>query len=191
MNISLSILIPTVPERIQFLSRMVQELARQTKGRPVEVLALLDNKKSTVGAKRSVLLEQAKGDYIVFVDDDDRLEPHYVSTLCAYIEAAPDADCFVFDVAVYLNNHFYKVCKYDIAYTHGEDQSYYYRKPNHLMCYAKRIAALHKFQDISGGEDDEWGTRAAGDIVNQVRIPHVLYHYDCDLTKPSDWFSLS
>lgn len=191
MNISLSILIPSVPERMDFLSRMIQDLSQQTQGMPVEILVLLDNKKSTIGAKRSVLLEQAKGDYIVYVDDDDRIEPHYVSTLCSQIEATPDADCIVYDVAVYLNGNFYKICKYGKEYSYSEDHSFYYRKPNPRMCYAKRIASKHKFMDISGGEDDEWAGRVAEDITNQIRIPTVLYHYDCDLTKPSSWFSLN
>lgn len=100
-----------------------------------------------------MLIEQVKGDYIVFVDDD-RIEPHYVSTLCAQIESVPQVDCIVFDVAVYFNGRFNKLSKYGNEYSHGEDHFFYYRKPNHIMCYAKRIAAKHKFNDISFGEDD-------------------------------------
>ncbi|NQX57902.1 glycosyltransferase family A protein [Paenibacillus qinlingensis] len=191
MNITLSVLIPSVPERMDFLSRMIQELSQQTQGMPVEILVLMDNKKSTIGAKRNLLLEQAKGEYIVFVDDDDRLVPNYVSTLLTQIESTPDADCIVFDVAVYFNGQFIKLCKYGKEYSNGQDQFFYYRRPNHLMCYAKRIASNHKFKDISGGEDDEWGGRVSEDIVNQIRIPAILYHYDCDLTKPPSWFNLS
>ena len=191
MNIVLSILIPSVPERMDYLSRMIGHLSEQTQGMPVEILVLLDNKKSTIGTKRNVLIEQAKGDYIVFVDDDDRIEPHYVSTLCSQIESAPHVDCIVFDVAVYFNGRFNKLCKYGNEYSHGEDHFFYYRKPNHIMCYAKRIAAKHKFNDISFGEDDEWGARVSKDITNQTRIPSVLYHYDCDLTKPTSWYSLN
>ena len=145
MNIFLSILIPSVPRTHGYFSRMIGYLSEQTQGMPVEIPVLLDNKKSTIGTKRNVLIEQAKGDYIVFVDDDDRIEPHYVSTLCAQIESAPDADCIVFDVAVYFNGRFQKICRYGREYSHGEDHSFYYRKPNHIMCYAKRIAAKHKF----------------------------------------------
>ncbi|WNR46272.1 glycosyltransferase family A protein [Paenibacillus roseipurpureus] len=191
MNIVLSILIPSVPERLACLSRMIEQLSLQTTGLPVEILVILDNKKSTIGTKRNTLIAQAKGTYIVFVDDDDRLEPHYVHTLCAQIEAEPNADCIVFDVAVYFNGRFNKLCKYGIEYSFGEGHTSYYRKPNHIMCYAKRIAEQHKFRDISFGEDDEWGGRVSKDIVNQVRIPSVLYHYDCDLTKPMSWYSTS
>jgi hypothetical protein len=48
---------------------------------------------------------------------DDRLEPDYVSTLCAQIESKPDTDCIVFDVAVYFNGQFIKLCKYGKEYS--------------------------------------------------------------------------
>ncbi|EPY12327.1 hypothetical protein PAAL66ix_12866 [Paenibacillus alvei A6-6i-x] len=93
----------------------------------------------------------------------------------------------MFDVQVKLNGISDKLCKYGVEYQHGQDAQYYYRKPNHLMCYARRIALVHQFQDISYGEDDEWGGRCAGDIQLQHRIPQVLYTYDW-MPKPWDWY---
>jgi len=190
MNVKLSILIPSLPERIDVMSKIVEEVTKQSQGKPVEVLVMLDNKKRTIGAKRNSLIEQAKGEYVVFVDDDDRVVPHFVEALCSKIEAEPDTDCIVYDVAVNLNGKFSKICKYGKEYRYGQDAFFYYRKPNSRMCYAKRIAEKHKFLDINYGEDDEWGERASRDIGKQSRIPDVLYHYDY-VDKPASWWQLS
>ena len=115
---------------------MISELEKQCKSHPVEILVLLENKKRTIRKKRNVLIEQAKGIFVVFVDDDDRIESNYVSSLCSAINETPNVDCIVFDVLVNFNIHFSKVCKYGKEFEHGEDANYYYRKPNHLMCYS-------------------------------------------------------
>jgi len=189
MNIKLSILIPSVPERLPYLTRLVDELSRQAAGKPVEFLVLMENKKRTIGSKRNALIEQARGQFITFVDDDDRLTGYYVDRLLQEIEAVPQSDCIVFDVAVHFNGRFYKLCKYGKEHAYGQDASYFYRKPNHLMCYARRIAERYKFLDINHGEDDEWGERVSQAIQIQTRIRQVLYHYDY-VEKPDSWWEL-
>ncbi|MCY9544679.1 glycosyltransferase family 2 protein [Paenibacillus alvei] len=186
-NCGLSLLIPSVPERLSALSRLLADLHQQAMGKPVEILVLIDNKKRTIGDKRNQLLKQAQGRFVAFIDDDDHVSPNYVDTLLEAIDQQPRADCIVFDVQVKLNGIKDKLCKYGIEYQHGHDEHYYYRKPNHLMCYAKRVAIEHQFQDISYGEDDEWGGRCAADIRLQHRIPQVLYTYDW-VAKPWDWY---
>ena len=37
--------------------------------------------RSTIGEKRNWLLEQAKGEYVVFVDDDDLVTNNYVQSI--------------------------------------------------------------------------------------------------------------
>ncbi|QWG27102.1 glycosyltransferase family 2 protein [Bacillus mycoides] len=187
-DIVLSILIPSVPERMTHLKRMIDTLYEQAQNKPVEILVMLENKKRSTGEKRNILVEQAKGEYVAFVDDDDRVDPNYVDTLCATIASNSTADCIVFDVSVNYNNLFTKITKFGKELEHKEDENFYYRKPNHVMCYAKRIAVQHKFLNISYGEDDEWGARVSQDIVNQVRIPATLYHYDY-VPKPASWYT--
>lgn len=186
-DIALSILIPSLPERVEALSRVMKELQQQIGDKPVELLIATENRKRTTGAKRNLLIEQAQGRFITFVDDDDQLKPHYVDTLLRYIEENPAADCFVFDVAVFREGVYEKLCKYGIEYPYGSDEEYYYRKPNHLMCHARRLAARHRFADSSYGEDDEWAYRIAMDIRQQVRIPETLYEYVW-VYKPADWY---
>lgn len=186
-NLMLSILIPSLPERSGTLAVLQEELKRQTVGRPVEVLVLTDNKKRTVGDKRNALIALAKGEYVVFVDDDDRVADHYVESLLSTIETSDEPDCVVFDTMVYSGGKPFRLCKYGVEYEHGISEQCYYRKPIHLMCYKRDLALRHSFENISYGEDDEWASRASRDINKQVRINKVLYHYDW-VIKPSDWY---
>jgi glycosyltransferase involved in cell wall biosynthesis len=183
----LSILIPSVPERFIQLQSIYNTLLNQSKGKSVEILVLLENKKRTTGAKRNALIEQAQGQYIVFVDDDDELEPNYISEIYSSIEQNPEADCIVFDVGVYKNNVFDRICKYGKEFTHAPDSQFYYRQPNHLMCFARKLALKHKFKNTSFGEDTIWANGIASLIKNQVRINKVLYKYKY-IPKPKNWY---
>ncbi|WML53092.1 glycosyltransferase [Neobacillus sp. PS3-12] len=188
MSIKLSILIPSVPERLAHLQRIVEDLHQQSKNNSVEILVLLENKKRTIGEKRNNLIEQSQGEYVVFVDDDDRVETNYINTLCSTIDANPGVDCIVFDVSVTINGGEPKICKYGKEYIYSSDSNFYYRKPNHLMCYARRLAIQHKFLHQSYHEDDEWASRISKDIVKQVRVPSTLYYYDF-VQKPMNWYT--
>jgi glycosyltransferase involved in cell wall biosynthesis len=188
MSIKLSVLIPSVPERMVQLQGMMDKLNKQALNKPVEILVLLENKKRTTGSKRNMLIEQAQGDYVAFVDDDDRVASDYIDSLITAIDEFSGADCIVFDVEVNFNGQFTKVCKYGKEYEYGQDENFYYRRPNHIMCYARRIASKHKFRDVSYMEDDEWGPRVSNDIVNQARLPAILYFYDY-VIKPQSWYT--
>lgn len=179
MSIQLSVLIPSLPERtVTTLAPVLEDLTVQARGHDVEVIVLTDNRTRTIGAKRNLLLGLAQGEYVAFVDDDDRVAPHYIASLCAAIAGNPGVDCIVFDVEVDFRGQFKKVARYGKDYAISEDGAFYYRKPNHLMCYHWRIAARHPYGDVNFGEDTDWSLRAAEDIVSEVRIADVLYFYD-------------
>jgi len=77
----LSILTPAVPSRLGALDALCSELAAQIGELPVEHLVLLDNKRRTVGEKRDSLLRIARGDFVAFVDDDDKVSGDYVQAI--------------------------------------------------------------------------------------------------------------
>ena len=186
MTLSLSILIPSVTERLEHFSRTYGELSRQAGNLPVEVLAIVDNKRRTTGAKRNELVALSRGAYVVFVDDDDRVTEDYVRSLLDGVEARPD--CVLFDVMVHISGQEPRICRYDPSYDHVNLPNEYRRRPNHVMCYARQIAIRHPYADISYGEDTEWATRASRDIRRVHRIPRVLYHYDVIEKSPSWYF---
>jgi glycosyltransferase involved in cell wall biosynthesis len=184
----LSVLIPSVPERFRKLQTVYINLLNQSEGKSVEIIVLLENKKRTTGAKRNTLVEQAQGQYVVFVDDDDDVEPNYISELYTCIQQNPNADCIVFDVGVYSHNIFNRTCKYGKEYEHTHDNQFFYRKPNHLMCFAKKLAIQYKFKDISLGEDTAWANEISPAIKSQIRINKVLYKYKY-IKKPRSWYA--
>lgn len=184
-EIALTIAVCTMPSRMKSFTQVAEDLFRQAEGKPVEVFCFMDNRKSNLSEKRNLVIAGAKGRFISFVDDDDRVEPDYVDAILGEIQKSPDADAIVFDVLVHGYTAEPKVCKYDVAFNHGEDESSYFRKPNHVMAYRTEISRKHQYRkDLSAiSEDTEWAERASKDIRKQVRIEKTLYHYLYDATQ--------
>ncbi len=142
----------------------------------VEILVLTDNKTMSVGKKRNMLLAQAKGEYVVMVDDDDLVTVDYVTELLKGMFAGTDV--ITFNVAYHHNAKDPKPVYYDINF--GKDinePNCYKRLPNHLMCFKRELAIQAGFPDISFGEDAEFAKRVLPLIKTQHKIDKTLYHY--------------
>jgi hypothetical protein len=183
-RVKLSILVPTIPNRVggKFLMLMT-ELQKQIGARTnIEILGLFDNKKRTLGEKRQAMIEITNGDYLVFIDDDDRLASTFINDVMDALEKNPDADCVVYDCICTINGTRSIHCKYGVEYEYSPDNRgpLWYGKPAHTMVYRSSIAKRHSFASKSFGEDTDWVKRACKDIKQQVRIDKVLYYYDCN-----------
>ena len=190
MSIKLSILVPTVPNRIDnYYLRIMTDLIQQVAPYPdIELISFFDNKKRTIGKKRDDMLNLAKGEYLVFIDDDDRLSPDYVKDIMGTLSANPDTDCVVFDSITKVNSGPDILCKYGIEFEYGYilDGKEWRGKPAHTMVYKSSIAKRHPFTDMGNGEDVDWVKRACLDIRNQTRINKVLYYYDAEYSTTSE-----
>jgi len=189
MPIKLSILVATIPNRIDnFYLRLMKDLIHQTKDVPtVELIALFDNKKISIGKKRDELLRLANGEYLVFIDDDDRIAPDYVHEILKALEAHPGTDCVVFDNMCSVNSGTPYLCKYGIEFEYrGPTNGLWTGKPAHTMVYKSEIAKRHRYTDMGSGEDMDWVKRACKEIKSQTRIEKVLYYYDCEPEKTSE-----
>ena len=179
MSIELSVLIPSIPERLESLAGLVVDLTAQAGGLPVEVLVFLDNKRRTTGAKLNNMIEAAQGGYVTVADDDDRVAPTYVRDLLDAIHRNPGVDCIVFDVALYIGGKFVKIFRYGVEYGWTETDDCIYREPGPLMCWKRQVAVRYKFPDQCIDEDSAW--IAAGpwkhEPIWQARIDTVLYDY--------------
>ncbi len=75
-EVKFSILIPTLFSRLErFALPMYRRLQKLADGidDEVEILMLADNKKRQLAQIRQSLIDTAKGEYILFVDDDDEV----------------------------------------------------------------------------------------------------------------------
>jgi ubiquinone/menaquinone biosynthesis C-methylase UbiE len=173
----LSILICSLVERNDiFLTRLIRSVQKQIEEKPVELIVFSDNAKRPVGTKRNDLLKLARGKYVSFIDDDDRISETYVDDILEeIINWSPDV--IVFDAQISFNGTNPKLVKYGREYDYCEKPEAYYRHPNHLMVH-KRENITEYFKDIKTGEDDEWALRMLPRIVTQSRINKILYYYD-------------
>lgn len=173
----LSILICTLEERkIEFLNRILSILKPQINKKDVEIVILTDNGEIPIGTKRNDMLKLAHGEYVCFVDDDDRISEDYVDNILdEIIKWSPDV--VVFNAEITFNGERPKLVRYGREYDYCEKPEAYYRHPNHLMVH-KRKNITEFYKDVKTGEDDEWASRMLPRIVTQSRIDKIMYYYD-------------
>ena len=146
----------------------------------VEILMLTDNKQMMLGHKRNVMVDMAQGRYVVFVDDDDRLEPDYLAELLD--ATVSDADVITFLVSVTLNGGKPKLCRYSKDFKSDRNApSRYERMPNHICAVKRELARQVSFPNIAYGEDSGYSKLLHGLLATEHHIPRVLYHYDYNI----------
>jgi hypothetical protein len=195
MNIKLSILVPTVPSRMDyFYPKLMKQLLKQTKNyNNIEILSLFDNKKRSTGLKRQDLLNLSRGEYLVFIDDDDRISDDYIDEIMKALLENLNTDCVVFDTLYTNDGKGHKLCKYGIEFEYGDtmDGKEWYGKPSHTMVYKSSIAKRHLYSDLRNGEDIEWVLKAYQDIKVQTRIDKILYFYEANYDTLTETGGLS
>lgn len=180
----LSILVCSTHNRYDsFLPKLLKQLFDQCAALPlhlhseVEVITVIDNKCRMLGTKRNDLLKMAQGDYVVFVDDDDRVSDDYAQQLLDATNVGSDVICF--EVEVSLNGEAPKTCYYDMRYEKDYNlPDSYHRLPNHIMAVKKELALATKYQDILKGEDADYSKRLLPLLKTQHDIEKILYYYD-------------
>lgn len=185
----LSILIPSVSERRNsFLPKSLDMLYGQLESLPaedqkqVEIIYLIDNKTMMLGDKRNLMVDIAKGEYISFVDCDDRISPDYISSLLDGIKSGADAIVFLAEVS--LNGNQAKICRYSKDYPNDYNtETEYHRLPNHIPCIKKSVSKRVSFPSLKRAEDAGYAKLLKQHIRTEHKIEKVLYYYDYnDLT---------
>lgn len=172
----LSILIPTLPQRSAFLSEILNEINRQIGNHPIQVL--IDSRaEPTTGEKRNWLNENAIGEYVWQVDDDDMILPNAIDAIIKGLESKPD--CLAINGIMTTDGK--NLRKWDIRMgnPYEEINGIYYRYPNHITPIKTEIALQIKFHHITQQEDYKWATemRDSGLLKTQVVVEIPVYHY--------------
>ena len=180
----LSILIPSVAERRNtFLPKSLNMLYGQLESLPiedqkdVEIIYLIDNKTMMLGDKRNLMVDMAKGEYIAFVDCDDRISADYISSLLEGIKSG--ADSIVFLASVSLNGNPPKICRYSKDYPNDYNTANeYHRLPNHIPCIKKEVSKKVSFPSLKRAEDAGYAKLLKPYLKTEHKIEKVLYYYD-------------
>lgn len=178
----LSILICTLQSRTGYLCQLLQALAPQ-RINEVEILVESDDGSMSTGRKRNLLINKAKGKYIVFIDDDDMIAPTYVKDI---LEAAKqDPDVIVFNGIMTTNGQDERKWYISKDYGYEAKNGAYYRYPNHIVPVRRSIAVQFPFQDLKIGEDYLYATamHQAKVLKTEVKIDKELYHYQFRTNK--------
>jgi glycosyltransferase involved in cell wall biosynthesis len=184
MVCKLSILICTIPERKELFNSLYEKINFQIGNNSVQII-YDDAPKGTItiGAKRNKLLNQALGEYVVFIDDDDDIAFDYVDSILSAIDKAPD--CIGFKVLCNMDGKkeiAASSMKYD--WTDNVDGFRYVRSIYHKTPVKREIALKCMFPDKSYSEDYEYSMRLKPHLKSEIFIDKFLYIYRYKYENP-------
>jgi len=179
--IKLSILICTVPSRLDLLKELTQELDFQIQLSGVEYLFLGDNFKRSVGEKRQNLKDIANGVWIRYIDDDDLINETNIQNSLKAIKENQDKKVICFEGTQKDNIPFF----FDRSYQKNmrvkrNDESYHVLVPNHLCIWKREVASLESFPYLSLSEDHRWAEAMLKHYTKDEQgwTDANLYHYN-------------
>lgn len=182
----LAILIPTIEGREHFYDRLMACLKPQLDayGEDVTIITLKDNRQKTTGDKRNILTQMAIDtgcSHRAFIDDDDTVMPDYLDLNMPGVYGGYDCNSLIgiYSVNGVINpdkHIFIHSLKYTKWY---EDESHYYRNPNHLNVIKLDLIKDIKFPDKIFGEDGVFSEllHEAGVLKNEYEINSPFYNY--------------
>jgi glycosyltransferase involved in cell wall biosynthesis len=179
MSILWTIGILHLPKREKSYRALIEELNKQIEKCNatglIEIITSADNGETTVGKKRNNVLDQARGEYVSFIDDDDMITEIYVSKTLKALETKPD----VVELVGFLP-------KYNLPFIHNlncgghfKKDGIQFRTPNHLNTIKTEIARQVRYPEISHGEDQDYSHRLwdSGLMKTEALIGDRMYIY--------------
>jgi glycosyltransferase involved in cell wall biosynthesis len=195
-EILLSVLIPTLVSRQVEFQQLAKKLSGQVQNHHlserVEILSYCDNKEHSVGYKRNALVQQARGRFVAFVDDDDDVDSEYIPLVCSVIAQHPEIDCIGFRGQMTWAGRFPEPMIHSLRYSsmetvgHSAGFNVYVRPPNHLNPMRRDIAQRYRFPNINFGEDSARTEQMVRDGVLRHEYfvtDRILYYYRFDPTR--------
>jgi len=173
---SLSILVASLGRREKKLSELLSILAPQIIENGIEIVIYWNNGEKKIGDYRQALLEEAKGDYVCFVDDDDRVPYYYCHTILQNL----GKDYIGFEVELFNEGKKMPRVFHSIRYgVWHQDEKGYYRGVTHLNPVKRELALTGTFSN-GIGEDETWARMVAPHIRTENYIDKIMYYYHHD-----------
>lgn len=144
----------------------------------VEIIDECDEGQMNIGAKRNLLLDRAKGDYVCSIDDDDWIDSEYLIKIITALDSFPDCAQLI----GMMNTDGFNLKRFEHSIAHQgyfERNEIFYRPPNHLNAIKASIAKQFKFPEMNFGEDTDWALQIkdSGLLRREEPIDKVIYHY--------------
>lgn len=183
-NVLWTIGILSLEDRKHYLDRLTNYLTSITPIRykdRIQVIVNSDNKEKSVGAKRNQILENAKGKYISFIDDDDMVSLSYISKIASKLDENLYDGIGFLGIFYIMNRPISVFCHRQSNGSNykSEDEKTQFRPLNHLNPIRTDIAKQIKYKDINRGEDQEYSDRLlSSNLINsEYFFEEVMYHY--------------
>jgi hypothetical protein len=177
-----SVLIPTIPGREESLRKLLhsirEKVERNAPELRYEVCLSFDNRETSIGMKRQHLLQQAKGRYLCFIDDDDDITDEYIQDLWNCIQGGYHVMRLYGFMKGYTFVHSLDI-KVDDFMASKTDPPIFQRPPNHLNPMLSDVAKLVPFKNAVYGEDLDWtiSLYKTGYLKNQYTSDASRTHY--------------
>lgn len=181
--VKLSILIATVVNRKAEFIKLHDEFGKQIlalglEGK-VEIVFKSDNKEMTIGDKRNWLLDNCKGEWIVFFDDDDWPYPYYVEKMWNAINQI-DIDCVGMNISMTTNGIKPQTCCHRLKYKYwmnSFDGWDYVRNITHFNPVLREKALAIRFKSLRFAEDKDYSDRITPTLKKEHYIEEPMFHY--------------
>jgi hypothetical protein len=184
----LSILIPTIPDRVEMFMKLYNEVSRQvayvdTTFRLGNVEVLVDSREKflnggpSIGKKREALVQRAQGKYLCFLDDDETISPNYIETLQRLCKQ--DKDVCTFRNITKLETY-WTVVDMGLNFQNEEatPERMIKRSPWHICPVRSQYAKKYPFPDTSYGEDWAWFSQVLSHCRTEAKTDAILHQYN-------------
>jgi len=153
----------------------------------IELLVKTFDPTMPVGENRTAMMQQAAGEYVSFIDDDDLVHPTYVSTIYPLLDGV---DYVGFNVEQRINGSLRCIEKRSLTFTKGvyqDGEGGYFRDIAHTNPMRRELALRVPMTGFPE-EDTRWanGLRDLGIVKTEHRIDKVLYYYLFRTDKPEE-----
>lgn len=183
-----SILVATLGQRRGKFKRLVDVLAPQLEQHngAVELVAYWNVGEVPLSVIRQSLVDDARGTYISFIDDDDLVPYYFTDEVLAAIETFQThnhmtyPDYVGWQMQAYVDGEPLKPTFHSLRYDHWwDDDAGFYRDISHLNPIRKEKVseAGADFQRTAPPEDVAWSDQLRGHLQTEAYVDRVMYHY--------------
>jgi len=175
----ISFLIPTIAGREKSLVRLTdsihEKMTRLAPNLSYSIDLAFDNREMSVGMKRQKLIQESKGKYSTFIDDDDDITDEYIEDMYRMIEGSYPVMRLRGRIDPYTFTHSLE----NTLDSPMAQNEVFMRPPNHLNPMMTDVAKLVHYKDAIRGEDLDWTIRMArtGFLTSQYTSDESRIHY--------------